>query len=106
MWPLLLLGVRLEYRVVFWTIALQGGLEFVEADVKVRLELVKIGLDHAKFGLESSKPGLDLVKVVHDWYQGGLYSGICVTFLKQNELVHFRRFYFRWNKFLSENQLE
>ncbi len=56
----------------------------LEADVKVRLELVKIGLDPAKFGLESSKLGLDLVKVVHDWCQGGLYSGFCVTFLKQN----------------------
>ncbi len=81
MWPLLLLSVRLEYRVAFTDIALQDGFEFIKADVKVRLELVKIGL-------EPSKLGLDLMKVVHDWRQDGLYSSFSVIFQNKTTILN------------------
>ncbi len=78
---MLLLSVRLEYRVAFTDIALQDGFEFIKADVKVRLELVKIGL-------EPSKLGLDLMKVVHDWRQDGLYSSFSVIFQNKTTILN------------------
>ncbi len=80
MWLLLLLGVRLEYQVVFGDTALQGGFEFIKADVKICLELVKIGL-------EPSKLGLGRVNVAYDWCQDGLYSSFSVIFQKQNKNI-------------------